>query len=339
LKLPADKLAGSLDRDLAPLYLVSGDEPLLVQESCDLIRSKLRDSGYSERDLFHVEGSFDWEQVLFSANSMSLFAEQKILEIRMPSGKPGDKGAAALKDYIEHMPDDTVMLLVLPRLDASTQKTKWFKALESAGVFVQVWPVSLGQMPRWLSGRFSRAGLKAEREAVEALIDRIEGNLLAAIQEIERLKLLSSDGTIRLKDIVEGVADSSRYDLFAFIDAAVEQDATRTLKIAQGLRMEGAEILYVTAMLAREVRSLSAMAAKIESGQSVDSAIQAGRVWQKRKPMVQRCLRVHRLSDFLDMEKRIAEVDKMVKGLAQGDPWNTLTGIALSLAGRPLRAA
>lgn len=333
MKVYPDKLAAELARGILPVYIVSGDEPLLVQESCDLIRVTLREAGYSERDLFHVEGNFDWDRVLFSANSMSLFAEQKILELRIPGGKPGDKGAA-LSTYAANTPDGTVMLLVLPKLDAATQRTKWFKALEGAGAFVQVWPIDVVQMPRWINERFRRAGLSASREAVEALVDRIEGNLLAAIQEIERLRLVKADGKVGLGDILDGVADSSRYDVFSLIDAAVGQDHLRTLKIVRGLQLEGTELLYVTAMLARELRGLASMASKVRQGQAVDAAVQAARVWPKRKSIVVKCLRRHPLQEILGLQAQVSRIDKMVKGIGEGDPWTELTDVMLTLAGR-----
>lgn len=335
MKVPAEKLGGELGRKILPVYLVSGDEPLLVQEATDQVRAALRAAGYTERELFHAEGSFDWEEVLFSANSMSLFAEQKILEIRMPSGKPGDKGAKALKEYAANLPEGTTMILVLPRLDQSSQRSQWFKALESAGVFVQVWPISLAQMPRWLGDRCRKAGLKVDREAIEALIDRVEGNLLAAIQEIERLSLISGDERIGFNQVTEGVADSSRYDVFGLIDAAVGQDRARTLKVVQGLRTEGTEVLYVTSMLARELRLLASMAARVEGGASVDSAVSAGKVWPKRKGIVSKCLKSRRLDEMLALQRQVGHIDRLVKGIGQGDPWDELTDIVLALAGAP----
>lgn len=337
MKVLPDKLAEDLGRRIAPIYVVSGDEPLLVQESCDLIRASLRKAGYTERDLFHVEGdNFDWGQVLFSAASMSLFAERKILELRMPSGKPGNDGAAALAGYAEHSPSDTVMLLVLPRVDARTQKLKWFKALESAAVFVQVWPKDIKEMPRWINDRLKRAGLTASREAVNALVDRTEGNLLAAIQEIQRLKLLSERGTVEISDIVDGVADSSRYDVFELIDAAVNQEYQRALKIIRVLELEGTAILYINTMLAAELRSLASMASLIEQGRSVGDAVASARVFYKRKTLVTNYLRQHRLAQILPLQTQISRIDKMAKGIGTGDPWILLTDVVLSLAGKPV---
>lgn len=336
MKVYPEKLAASLGKSIAPIYIVSGDEPLLVQESCDLIRNTLRSSGYSERDLFHVEAGFDWEQVLFSANSMSLFADRKILEIRMPNGRPGDKGAVALREYTDNPPEGTVMLVVTGRLDGNIQRSKWFKALESAGVFVQVRPIDAAHLPRWIKERFNRAGLEVTRQAVGMVADRIEGNLLAAVQEIERLSLTTESRQIDVDDVVESVADSSRYDVFTLIDTAVGGDAARTLKISQGLRAEGTETLYVVAMLAREIRNLAAMADKVARGQSLDAAMKSAGVWQRRKQLMSRALKRHGPGAFEQMLRGLVQVDQMVKGLAPGDPWTGLTDVLLHLAGKPV---
>lgn len=332
MKVYPDKLQAELKRSVSPIYIVSGDEPLLVQESCDLIRSGLKEAGYLERELFHVEAGFDWQQVLFSANSMSLFAEQKLLEIRMQKTSPGDDGIAVLKSFVENPPDGTVMMLVLPRLDRKTQRTKWFKSIEEAGAFVQIWPIDLKGMPNWVNSRFRQAGLTATRDAVSAMVQRIEGNLLAAVQEIERLKLSSVDGKVDVQQVQEGVADNSRYDVFALLDAAVGGDRVRTLKVLRGLKLEGTEMLYIVAMLGRELRELAMMAGEYKSG-SLDRALKKGRVWSKRKSLVSQCLRDHATKDFLELLSRTADIDAMVKGLKDGDPWDELTSITLQLAG------
>jgi DNA polymerase-3 subunit delta len=186
MRVYPEKLSGTLKSGIAPIYVVSGDEPLLVQESTDLIRGHLRERGYTEREVFHAEGNFDWGQVLFSANSMSLFGDQKILDVRMPSGKPGDKGAKALIGLAEALRDGTSMVLTTSKLDASATRSKWFKALDGAGVHVQIWPLELAQFPQWLERRLRAVGLSAPPDVVGVLAERLEGNLLAAVQEIER---------------------------------------------------------------------------------------------------------------------------------------------------------
>ncbi len=332
MKIYPDKLADHLRGTLLPLYLVSGDEPLLVQESCDEIRAALRMAGYLERDLFHVEGTFDWQQVLYSNNSLSLFAEKKIIELRMSSAKPGTTGAKALTELA--VLNDNCVLLVLPRLDASTQKSKWFKTLESAGGLVQVWPVDAGELPGWIRDRFTRAGLRASRDAVLALADRIEGNLLAAVQEIERIKLCATDAEVSVELVLGSVADSSRYDVFLLIDAAVAGNATRAVKIIDGLRREGVDPLYVNSMLAREIRSLVSMSFQVGQGKSVDAVLRSARVWNKRKRAVTSCLKRQRVNDLERMQARLGTVDRMVKGLVPGRPWDELASTVVSLSGR-----
>ena len=332
MKVYPDKLQAHLKNSVSPIYIVSGDDPLLIQETSDLLRTHLKSVGFTERELFHTEAGFDWQQVLFSANSMSLFAEQKLIEIRMSSASPGEDGKAALMSFLENPSEGTVLLLVMPRLDQNAQRTKWFKAIEAAGVFVQIWPIDVKNLPRWIGDRFRKAGLSASKEAILVMADRIEGNLLAAVQEIERLSLVSNDGKIDTNDILQGVADSSRYDVFGLIDASVGRDAARTLKIIQGLQLEGEAILYIVAMLGRELRGLSVMANEMKSG-SLDAALKKGRVWQNRKSIVSNSLRNHSLPQFHAMLSRVSDVDSMVKGIKVGNPWEELTSVMLELAG------
>ncbi len=338
MKVYPNKLVAQLKQGASPIYIVSGDEPLLVQESCDLIRSQLKKAGFSQRDLFHAEANFDWEEVLFSANSMSLFAEQKILEIRLPNGKPGDKGGAALTQFAENIPEDTCMLLVLPKMDKRSQGTKWFKALEARGAFVQIWPIEPKDLPSWLGQRFKVAGLNATREAINALAARIEGNLLAAVQDIERLRLSCVDGNVDVPDIQSGVADNSRYDVFGLIDASLSQNSRRALKILQNLRLENAEKLGITRMLAREIRSLIKIAMATEAGQSVDAVMRSQRVMSKRTRVVGRCVSAHSVVDFESMIQHLSRIDKMIKGIGQGNPWDELTSLVLHLSGSKLAA-
>lgn len=333
MKVYPEKLSAQLSRHDAPVYIVSGDEPLLVQESCDLIRENLTTRGFTERELFHVEGSFNWEEVLFSANSMSLFAEQKLLELRIPGGKPGTQGAKALLTFIEKPTPDTVMLMVLPRLDVNSQRSKWFKALESAGMFIQVWPIEVAQLPGWINARFRKVGLNASRDAVLALMERIEGNLLAAVQEIERIRLIVPDNTVDVDLIVEGVSDSARYDVFGLIDASVGQDAARSVKIVRGLRTENNDILYISAMVARELRSLVAMAHAVSRGQNIDTVIKSNRIWQKRRTTVRLCLQQQKPDLLQQCLRQLGKIDRQVKGISPGNPWDGLESLMLRLAG------
>ena len=333
MKIWANKLAGELKKGTAPVYVVSGDDPLLVQETCDLIRDHLKRCGYTERDLHHAEGNFDWSLLLESAGSMSLFAEQKLIEVRMPNGKPGDQGSRVLQELAEHAGDDNVLLLVLPRADQPMQRSKWFKALESAGLLVQVWPVDRKDLPRWLEDRFRRVGLQASRDAVVAMAERIEGNLLAAVQEIERLRLTARDNRVDVQDVIDGVADSARYDVFKLIDAALAGDAVRAVRMCQGLQHEGVDVLFLVNMLSRELRNLERIKTQVNQGMSMQEAFRKGRIWDKRSGPVKRCLERNAVAHLQQLQTTAGSIDRMVKGLEPGDPWRELQNLLMSLSG------
>ena len=332
MKVYANRLGETLKKGLHPIYIVSGDEPLLVQEASDLITLNLRKNGFSERELFHVESGFDWNSVLYSVNSLSLFAEQKIIEVRMSTTKPGDKGSETLIELVRHLGGDTALLLVLPKLEAATQRAKWFKSIEAAGVFVQIWPIDTPELPAWLDSRFKKAGLKASRESIRIMAGRIEGNLLAAVQEIERLKLISTNGQVEISDIATGVADSARFDVFKLIDAALIGDAKRIVRMLNGLRAEGVEVLFVVSMLSRELRSLEEMSVALANGHHMRDVLKKGRVWDKRVAGVSRCLERHSSCTLTGLQLSLGTVDRMVKGIVVGDPWRELITIFLGVA-------
>jgi DNA polymerase-3 subunit delta len=338
MKVYPNKLQETFKKKLSRVYIVSGDEPLLVQESCDLVRRELAAQGFAERDLFHVETGFDWSSVLYSGNSMSLFAERKLIEVRLASGKPGDQGGKALTELVDQLSEDSVLLLVLPRLDASSQRTKWFKTLESQAVFVQIWPIDQKELPRWLEGRFRQAGLRVERDAIRLMAPRIEGNLLAAVQEIERLKLTITDREIVVADVEAGVADSARYDVFKLIDSALLGNAPRCVRMINGLRAEGAEPLFLVNMLSREIRNLETMKAAIAAGENQRDVFKKARVWDKRVPIVSKCLERHQVRELRSMQTALGCIDRTVKGIEIGDPWRLLDGVVLQLAGQKIFA-
>ena len=335
MKIYPEKLSGELKNRVLKLYIVSGDAPLLVQESADMIRVALKGNGFTERELFHAESGFDWSNLLFSVGSMSLFAEKKLIEVRLPTGKPGDQGRKVLMELVDQLNEDTVLLLVLPRATQDIQRTKWFKTLESAGGVIQIWPIDAKDLPRWLDTRFRQAGLKATREAVQLMAERIEGNLLAAVQEIERLKLVVADQQVDVQHVVEGVADSARYDVFKLIDAALAGDASKCVRMARGLKAEGIELMFIITMLARELRSLEMMKTAFVAGESRPAVLKRARVWKNREALVSRCLERHNLTELRRIAASAGRVDRMIKGIEHGDPWRQLQDIVLELAGHP----
>ena len=315
------------------MYLVSGDEPLLVQEACDLIRTELKKIGFSERELHHAETGFDWNTLLYSSNSMSLFSDKKLVEVRMSSAKPNDSAKEVLLEITSAPSDDTVFLIVMPKLDKNTMRSKWYKAIDGIGLHIPIWPIENNRLGGWLGARFKSAGLRASREVVELMAERVEGNLLAAVQEIERLKLIVSGDKVEIKDVIEGVADSARYDVFKLIDIVLLGDASKTVRMLQGLKTEGVEILFIVNMFVRELRSLDLMKAAVVSGQTMQSALKTGRIWQKREGPVTQCLRRHSHSQIQELTQSMGTIDRMVKGIEIGDPWRELQNVLLTLAG------
>ncbi len=338
MKLSPAQLGKHLQGPLAPVYVVSGDEHLLCQEACDAIRTACRQQDFSERQVLNVETGFDWGQLVEAGASLSLFAEKRLLELRIPNGKPGDKGAAALIDYLTRPAEDTVLLISLPKLDGNTQKTKWAKALIDGKQvqFLQIWPVDATQLPQWIRQRLSQAGLAADQEAVELITARVEGNLLAAVQEIEKLKLLAEAGQITAATVQAAVADSARYDVFGLIDAALQGQPEHVLRVLDGLRGEGVEPLFIMTMLAREVRQLANIALLYSQGVPLDRAFSQARppVWDKRRPLVSKVLQRHDASGWQRLLMSAQLIDEQIKGQAEGDPWVGLSDLCLQLSGR-----
>jgi len=338
MKLSPAQLGKHLQGSLAPVYVVSGDEHLLCQEACDAIRATCRQQGFSERQVLSVESGFDWGQLLEAGANLSLFAEKRLLELRIPNGKPGDKGAAALLHYLARPAEDTVLLISLPKLDGSTQKTKWAKALiDGKDVqFLQVWPVDAAQLPQWIRQRLSQAGLAADQEAVELIAARVEGNLLAAAQEIEKLKLLAEGGRVTADTVQAAVADSARYDVFGLIDAALQGHPEHSLRMLEGLRGEGIEAPVVLWALARELRLLANIAQQYAQGVPLERAFSQARppVWDKRRPLVSKALQRHDVAGWQRLLMAAQLIDEQIKGQAEGDPWIGLSNLCLQLSGR-----
>ncbi|HEX7046443.1 MAG TPA: DNA polymerase III subunit delta [Gammaproteobacteria bacterium] len=333
MKLYADKLAAHLARGpLAPIYLLGGDEPLQLGEAADAVRAAARRDGYASREVFFVERGFDWQSLRAAGESLSLFAEKRLLELRLPTGKPGDAGAKVLSEFAARPPEDTVLMIVSGKVD---KKNKWVGALEKAGVLVEVWPIDAAQLPRWIEGRMSGAGLAADREAAQLLADRVEGNLLAAAQEIDKLALLVEGNRANADAVRDAVADSARFDIFQLADAALAGDAVRALRMLDALRTEGAEAVLVVWALARDVRMLAEMSFKVAGGQSPDRI--AASVWpKKRQPIVARALQRHSVKAWERLLLEVALIDRQVKGMRRGDAWQNIERLVAAMAGKPL---
>ncbi|QXI39093.1 DNA polymerase III subunit delta [Pseudomonas xantholysinigenes] len=340
MKLAPAQLNKHLQGSLAPVYIVSGDDPLLCQEAADAIRTAARQQGYDERQVFSADANFDWGNLLLAGASLSLFAQRRLLELRLPSGKPGDKGAAALIEYCAKPAEDTLLLISLPKLDGSAQKTKWGKALIEGGQcqFIQIWPVDAQQLPQWINQRLSQAGLSAQRDAVDLIAARVEGNLLAAAQEIEKLKLLAEGNQITVETVQAAVADSARFDVFGLVDAILNGEAAHALRMLEGLRGEGVEPPVILWALARELRLLAGLAQQFSQGVPLDKAFSQARppVWDKRRPLVSKALQRLSAQRWAQLLQDAQRIDAQIKGQADGSPWTGLSRLSLLMAGQRL---
>ena len=326
MKVRPDQLKQHLKKDLQAIYFVSGDEPLQIIESVDAIRSAAREKGFSERE---VDAHFDWSLLRDAGNSMSLFAEQRILELRMPTGKPGKAGSQALLEYAQRPADDAVLIISSGKIEGSSKNTKWFKTLDQAGAVVQSWPIGPQELPRWIEQRMLAKGLKPDRESVALLVDRIEGNLLAAAQEIDKLFLLYGASAITLDQVTSAVADSSRYNIYDLVDSALAGDLARTSRIVGGLKNEGVEPMLALWAMTREVRMLTGIA---EANMSADAAMTKARVWDNRKALIRKALSRHSVSRWKAFLKRCGKIDRVIKGIEPGRAWDELLALTTQIA-------
>lgn len=335
MRLYPEKLAQELDRKLQRVYLISGDETLLVQECADQIRAAARRAGCNERHVLDTsDRSFNWQDLAQDASSMSLFAEQRLIELRIPNGKPGAEGSKALLEYLAHAPDEDMLLVVAGKIDKASTNSKWYKALDQAGVTVQIWPVKADELPRWLERRARSINLAIDREALALLAERVEGNLLAAVQELEKLRLIAGDKTVDAKQVADAVANSARFDTFTLIDVALAGRVEDGLRMLHGLRSEGTQPPAMLWGLVRELRLLRALLQAVAAGRQPMQALNEARVWRSRQPMMQAAMSRHSVASAEALIALAAHIDGCIKGYAQGDPWQHMEWLVLRLARR-----
>lgn len=332
-QLRIDQLGAHLKKPLAPVYFIHGDETLLVNECADAVRATARSQGYTEREVFAVEPGFDWNALLAAGDSLSLFAERRILELRIPGGKPGKEGTRVLREYAGRVPEDTLLLIVSGKLEPAARRSKWVQALDSAGVSLAVWPVEVAQLPAWIDRRMRRHDMRASAPALQLIAERVEGNLLAAAQEIEKLYLLHGAGELDLDTVAELVTDSARYDVFGLVDAALAGDAAHAQRILSGLRGEGVEPVLILWALTREIRALTQMARQLQGGAGLSQVLAGARVWDKRKPLLSAALKRIRGRQWWWLLRRCGRIDRLTKGRAAGSAWDELLQLTLCLSG------
>ena len=333
MQLRGDQLAAHLERELQPIYVVYGDEPLLVIEAADAIRSAARRQGFDEREVLTALPGFNWSDLAHAAGNMSLFGGRTLLDLRIPTGKPGREGSAALQDYCARPSPDALLLVTLPGLDWSEEKAAWLKALTEAGAAVKLVPPGLNDLPAWIGGRLARQQQRAGNEALRFIAERVEGNLLAAHQEILKLGLLHPAGEVSLEQVRDAVLNVARYDLDGLREALLAGDVVRLTRTLDGLRQEGEAPPLVLWALTEEVRALAQIKVALQSGQSVDAAFKEARVWGARQGLLRRALQRVEVRASLAALRHAAQIDRLIKGLGgASDVWDEFLRLGLRLS-------
>lgn len=334
MKLKVEQLSTHLQRQgLQSIYLLFGDEPLQIMEGGDKLRAFARKQGFSERVVLSVETGFSWHELRDQANSLSLFATKRLIELRLGNKSPGDAGSSALIEYAERPPRDTLLFITADKLDQAKQKSKWFTALEKAGVVIQVYPVEAAKLPEWIFQRMTQVGLQASPDAVQMIAERSEGHLLACAQEIEKLLLLYPKERIEINHVLESVADSARFEIFDWVDVVLSGDIPRCVRQLQGLQREGSEPVLILWALDRDIRNLAQMAYAMANGQPQEQVFGQFRVWQNRRNTIQKALQRHKLLKWHAFLKHSAKIDRIIKGAERGNVWDELRSLSLQVAG------
>ena len=337
MNLRPDDLPTHLGRSLAPLYVVHGDEPLLALEAGDAVRAAARRAGIEDREVLIVEQHFRWDTFLAANASLGLFGNRRLVDLRIPSGKPGIEGGKALEAYAARPSPDNVTLITLPRIDRAGQSSAWFTALAAAGVVVAVEPLAREALPRWIAARLARQKQTAAPETLAFLADTCEGNLLAARQEIEKLALLLPEGALDHNTVEATVADVARYDVFAASEAWLAGDAGRALRVLSVLEGSGDGPQLAIWALAEDLRAIATVQAMTRAGTPTAVALRSARVWGKRQAAMERAVRRISVQALHPMLSALARLDALSKGLGRGSAWDDVSALAMAIAGQPCR--
>ncbi|MEO6353379.1 MAG: DNA polymerase III subunit delta [Burkholderiaceae bacterium] len=343
MQLRPEWLDAHLAKPLAPLYVIASDEHLLALEAADKIRKAARAQGFSEREVLTVERSFKWGELLAASQSQSLFGDKKLIELRIPTGKPGKDGGQALQQYAAavggqsgSIAGDSITIITLPKLDWATQKAAWVNALQQAAIYLDIPLVERAQLPGWIGIRLAAQQQSTERHSVDFIAERVEGNLLAAHQEILKLGLLHPPGKLSFEQIQDAVLNVARYDVFKLNEAMLSGDTVRLVRMVEGLKGEGEALPLVLWAVSEEIRTLLKLQAGIDSGRTLGQLLKEYRIWGPREKLMQPALRRLSLKTLEAALQEAAQVDKMIKGLRApafcGDAWDALLQLGLKVA-------
>jgi DNA polymerase-3 subunit delta len=329
MRIHPDDLGRHLRKQLAPLYTVFGDELLLAIEAADLIRARARDAGYVEREVFNVDHRFNWAELRYRSSSLSLFGERRVMEIRIPSGKPGSQGSEAIQEYCHALPMDTITLVTLPRMDKQSLTAKWFRSLEEAGEMVPVAAVDRGGLPAWISQRLGLQKQNTDSDTLQFIAEKVEGNLLAAHQEMQKLALLYPEGALSFEQVKHAILDVARYDVFKLPEAMIAADMVRYARMLEGLRGEGVALPLVVGTLSTSIRSLLTIRKGVEAGRPLMQVMKQIGAWGNQQKAMEKAATRLSFEQLMEALLHIAKIDRISKGVAKGEAWDELLQLGL----------
>ena len=334
MNIKPEQLQNSLSNQLASTYFAFGAEILLVEQSLSMIKGIARENGFDERFRFDIDGNFSWDSIISLISSPSLFAEKRIIECRLTTGKIGVKGSKALTEILETLPDDILLIISSGKLEMAQQKSKWFKTLDKKGIIIQHWEVQSNQLVGWITRNMSQLGLDSNIEVANAIAYCTEGNLLASMQEIQKLKIAYPDGKINLREYLNQIDQQSQYSVFGMIDSALQGDTDKVNKVFNSLVDDTTPPVILVSSLYREIKNLVNMSIELKTNQAIESILNNHRVWQKRKPLISNALKKHSYQKLQKLLLRLGRIDRSLKGMDNLDVYDELQNVVIALSGK-----
>ena len=334
MNIKPEQLQNSLSNQLASTYFSFGAEILLVEQSLSMIKGIARENGFKERFRFDIDGNFSWDSIISLISSPSLFAEKRIIECRLTTGKIGVKGSKALTEILETLPDDILLIISSGKLEMAQQKSKWFKTLDKKGIIIQHWEVQSNQLVGWITRNMSQLGLDSNIEVANAIAYCTEGNLLASMQEIQKLKIAYPDGKINLREYLNQIDQQSQYSVFGMIDSALQGDTDKVNKVFNSLVDDSTPPVILVSSLYREIKNLVNMSIELKTNQTIESILNNHRVWQKRKPLISNALKKHSYQKLQKLLLRLGRIDRSLKGMDNLDVYDELQNVVIALSGK-----
>ena len=334
MNIKPEQLQNSLSNQLASTYFAFGAEILLVEQSLSMIKGIARENGFKERFRFDIDGNFSWDSIISLICSPSLFAEKRIIECRLTTGKIGVKGSKALTEILETLPDDILLIISSGKLEMAQQKSKWFKTLDKKGIIIQHWEVQSNQLVGWITRNMSQLGLDSNIEVANAIAYCTEGNLLASMQEIQKLKIAYPDGKINLREYLNQIDQQSQYSVFGMIDSALQGDTDKVNKVFNSLVDDSTPPVILVSSLYREIKNLVNMSIELKTNQTIESILNNHRVWQKRKPLISNALKKHSYHKLQKLLLRLGRIDRSLKGMDNLDVYDELQNVVIALSGK-----